>query len=1150
MSSNRRTPSGHPWRRAARLGVAAAMAALMVRPAHAQTYTWTGGGSDLFWFTALNWDLGAPVAGADIRFTNALSANTTLNSGSGFSISSLLFGPSALATTINATTGSFLSLGSGGITHQGTATHTLAVPIALTADQTWSVASGGNLAFVGNGSDSNGGISGAFNLTKTGDGTLTLNLSAGTNTFGNLTIAGGSVVLGTRTNAHIADTARVDLTNAGTSFTINGDETIGSLAGVAGSTVNLNSFRRLTVGGDNTSSTFAGTLAGTGVLIKTGTGTLTLSGINTVDGLQIENGTVQLTAGNTIDPTTLLVMNGGVLNLAADQTIGTLTGTGGTLNNNGFTLTIGGTASLNPFAGNITGSGNLVKSGSGTLILTGTNTMTGTVSVVSGGLTIGDGGTSGAIFTNLINISAGATLTFNRSDDLVSPGLSTGTGTTVKDGGGTVALTGNSPFSGTTVINAGTLALGNGGTTGSINSGVVTVNSGGNFAFNRSDALNFGGNIGGAGTVTKNGAGTTTLSGTSTFTGGLTINAGGIQLGGNGANLADTVPVILNAGTFTLGSADETIGSLAGAAGTNVNVGFRNLITGGNNGNTTYAGVVSGSGGLVKEGTGTFTLTGTNTFTGALTVNAGTLQLGDSGTNIANTASVVVNGGTFALGAAGETIGSLAGTGGTVNTNGQTISLNNSTSTTYAGSIVGGGGIAKGGTGILTLTGANTFTGTVVVTNGGISVGNGGASGSLVGNVNLLGTVTSLTFDRSDDSTYAGTVSGNGSITKNGAGTLFLTGNNTNNGSLTVNAGSISVGNGGTTGSLANSPVTLAAGTNLTFDRSDTSTFIGSVTGTGTVTKNGAGTLNFSGTNTFTGGLTINAGNFQLGNSGVNLADSLAVTLNGGSFTLGIVGETIGSLAGTGGTVNTTGNILTVGGNDASTTFAGAIAGIGGIVKNGVGTLTLTGTSTYSGPTTVNAGTLNVTGAAASTDVTVNSGATLAATSAARNLDDITLNSGATLDPGNANTPTAIGKLRASSVTWNAGGVWKFLLGTSSAASDQVILSGALIKGSGADPFLFDFAGTSVADLNTAISSAPSGKYRYTLATFGSNSGFAASDFEYANLSQGYGGTFSLDGNNLYFDAAITPEPGTVGFVLLTGVPIAVAVRRRRRIAR
>src|SRR5262249_62049031 len=104
--------------------------------------------------------------------------------------------------------------------------------------------------------------------------------------------------------------------------------------------------------------------------------------------------------------------------------------------------------------------------------------------------------------------------------------------------------------------------------------------------------------------------------------------------------IADTSAVTVAGGaTFNLNNNAETIGSLAGAG--NVTLGTATLITGGNNTSTTFSGVMSGTGGLTKQGTGVFTLSGTNTYTGATTINAGTLQLA-GGTAIADTSAVTL----------------------------------------------------------------------------------------------------------------------------------------------------------------------------------------------------------------------------------------------------------------------------------------------------------------------------------------------------------------------------------------------------------------------------------------------------------------------------------------------------------------------------
>ena len=95
-----------------------------------------------------------------------------------------------------------------------------------------------------------------------------------------------------------------------------------------------------------------------------------------------------------------------------------------------------------------------------------------------------------------------------------------------------------------------------------------------------------------------------------------------------------------------LNGTNETIGSLAGGGGTggNVTLGAGILTTGGDNSSGTFSGVMSGTGGLTKQGTGTFTLSGANTYTGATTINAGTVQLG-AANRIANTSAVTVAGG-------------------------------------------------------------------------------------------------------------------------------------------------------------------------------------------------------------------------------------------------------------------------------------------------------------------------------------------------------------------------------------------------------------------------------------------------------------------------------------------------------------------------
>src|SRR5205085_11662754 len=114
-----------------------------------------------------------------------------------------------------------------------------------------------------------------------------------------------------------------------------------------------------------------------------------------------------------------------------------------------------------------------------------------------------------------------------------------------------------------------------------------------------------------------------------------------------------------------------------------------------------------------------------------------------------------------------------------------------------------------------------------------------------------------LTFNRSDAVTYGLVISGAGTVTKVGANTLTLTGNNTYTGVTTISGGILQIGNGGTTGAIAGNVID---NTNLTFNRSDAITYGGGISGTGSLTKIGAGTLILTNSNTYTGGTTVGAG--------------------------------------------------------------------------------------------------------------------------------------------------------------------------------------------------------------------------------------------------------------------------------------------------
>ncbi|MHA3904487.1 autotransporter outer membrane beta-barrel domain-containing protein [Castellaniella sp. WN] len=172
-----------------------------------------------------------------------------------------------------------------------------------------------------------------------------------------------------------------------------------------------------------------------------------------------------------------------------------------------------------------------------TLTLTGANTYSGKTTINAGTLQIGDGDAA-SLNTSKVTFAkeSGALLAFNHNNDMTFDGEISGDGSLTKAGESILTLTGDSDYTGGTTINAGTLQIGNGGTAGKI-TGNVEVNSDSTLAFNRSDAVIFGGDISGAGIIVQNGTGTLSLTGNNAAYAGITEVGHGIltvnsQLGG------------------------------------------------------------------------------------------------------------------------------------------------------------------------------------------------------------------------------------------------------------------------------------------------------------------------------------------------------------------------------------------------------------------------------------------------------------------------------------------------------------------------------------------------------------------------------------------------------------------------------------------
>jgi autotransporter-associated beta strand protein len=831
----------------------------LIATANSAFYYWKGGNGST-WGTANNW--------------TSDSAGSTLLAGAPSTTADVVFaatGASNLSNTLGADyTVSTVTLSTGGVTIAGantlTANTTSALAIRDTASSGTNVISA-NLAGTGAG------------LTKSGAGTLTL---SGANTFG------GGLILSAGTLNLNSDTAP----GSGT-ITISG----GTLDNTSGSGVTLSN--------NNTQSW---------------NGDFTFTGTNT---LNLGTGAVSLGASCTV------TVSGGTL------------GVGGIISGSGYSLT---------------------KAGAGMLTLRGANTYTGGTTLSAGTLNINS---ASAIGSGSFTISGG-TLN-NTSGSSVT--LSTNNAQT---------WNGDFAFTGTNDLN-----LGNGAVTLGA-SRTVTVNGG---------ILTVGGIISGSSLgLTKAGAGTLILGGANTYTGATTVSGGTLQTSA-ADRMSDSSAISVSSGaTFALGG-NETVASISGAG--NYSLGAHTL-TFGDTSNQTVSGMISGTGALVKSGSGSITLSSSNSYSGGTKMNAGTIFVGHNSALGSGTLTFAVSGtrlasndstdrtisnalGTFAGSSAIYTFGSV-GSGNLTFTNTtsaalggvRTFTVNNSW-TSFANAFTGASdGITKAGTGTLILAGNNTYTGATTITAGTLQIGNGGATGSLSTNsaITVNGT---LAFNRSDDLTQgtnfsSAAITGTGSLVQNGTGTLTLNAANTYSGGTTLNTGTLVIGN------------TAAAGT-------------------GTITQSsGSSLLKFDTSGTISNNMSI-----------YNVASNQTMTLSG-SITA----------------QNTTYDVA----SGTTLSINGTISGSGGMTKNGTGTLTLTGNNTFTGNTTINSGTLRAGVANALGDtreVMVNSGGSLliAASEAIDDAAEIELHGGTMKFDGNVTETLGTFSLTAnSSIDMGLGSVW------------------------------------------------------------------------------------------------------------------------------
>ncbi|MBW4652274.1 MAG: autotransporter-associated beta strand repeat-containing protein [Kaiparowitsia implicata GSE-PSE-MK54-09C] len=844
--------------------------------------------------------------------------------------------------------------------------------------------------------------SGTFGGAINGGGGLTLaagtQILTGSNGYTGATIINGGTLALTG-GGSITASAGVTLSPGGSfdiSASTNTDVSIRALDGTGG-TVSLGS-NSLTLS-NTLLNVFDGTISGSGGLTHM-TGTQGLGGSNSYTGTTTVNGGfLALVNGGSI-----AASSGVIIASSGGFDISFLTGTGasitsltgaGTVGLGSKTLTLSNASGS--FGGTIDGTGGLALT-AGTETLTGTNGYTGATAINGGRLALSGGGSiassSGVTMTaGVFDISAsagagaairslagsGGSVTLGTRTLTLSNASGTFAGTIAGSGGlaltaGTQTLTGNSSsFSGIVNVNSGRLLIGTGGTLGN-GAAVFNVHNGG--------TLGGGGTVGGNVAIDAGGILSAGFSpGTLTITGNLVQSIGSItnfELGQSGVVGGASNDLVNVGGDLTRGGTLNLIATTAGwyrlynVAGTIS--GSYDTINSGALSHTIYTTIpnqvnvlLAGAGQSVQFWDG-----GDTTGNGA--ANGGTATWNAGGTNwtslpgaqindqwragvgiFAGTAGTVTVAGSRDIQGLQFTVDGYSLIGGTLNMTGDPFSdatksfftTDAGVTATIASTIAGAGiGLTKQGAGTLVLTGTNTYDGGTTINSGALQIGNGGTTGSIIGDVTSNAV---FAINRSDAVTFAHIVSGTGALHQSGTGSLILTGANAYTGGTTINAGTLQIGNGGTTGSIVGNVTNNGV---VAINRSNALTIAGVISGTGALRQNGPGTLTLTGTNIYTGVTTINFGTIQIGNGGT---------------TGSIVGDVINN------------GILAIDRSDALT-LPGDISGTGALQQNGAGVTTLAGAATHVGATAVNAGTLRASAAnrfSAASAVTVAAGAVL-----------------------------------------------------------------------------------------------------------------------------------------------------------------------------
>ncbi|WP_010584395.1 autotransporter outer membrane beta-barrel domain-containing protein [Schlesneria paludicola] len=478
-----------------------------------------------------------------------------------------------------------------------------------------------------------------------------------------------------------------------------------------------------------------------------------------------------------------------------------------------------------------------------------------------------------------LNLTSGFTMG-QQSPDFASNSNITLTGNTnTIDGAGSyqplIIDSGTVTLQNLSITNTGQPTMVNGGTlVDKTGSLQGDVINNGAVAFNTSDSFTYTGDMSGTGSVLVTGTGTITFNGSNSYTGGTTVDAY----------------------TTLVGTTDSIQGNIVD----NGVVTFNQSTAG------TYAGAISGAGSVVISGTGAVTFTGANNYYGGTTISQGSTLIGSTD--------------------------SLLG----VITNGGTLKIDQATTGTLAGNVIGTGSVVIGGGGTVNLIGANFYSGGTTLTSGTTVIGNtDGIQGNFVNN-------GSVTIDQNAVGTYRGNMSGAGSMTLTGGGTITFTGVNSYTGGTSIGSGTTLIGS---TSSLQGN---IDVNGLLKVSQVASGTLSSNISGNGSVEINGA--ISMTGHNSYLGGTTVDAGGSLTGTS-------LAVQgniVNNGSVTF----QNMNALIPGGGGGVVTPAIVIPGMTSFTNTYSGNMSGTGSVHLTAGGPYSFFGTNTYTGGTTVDANAL------------------------------------------------------------------------------------------------------------------------------------------------------------------------------------------------